>query len=93
MKGIRSGPHRLTASREESDGAFEPTRPFGELDGAFGPTRRRGELDGVLDPTRLFGELDCSFGYVIHFSRVFCFGTFFESVLKKLSYRSAIFRR
>ena len=42
MKGIRSGPRRLTASQEESDGAFEPTRPFGKLDGAFGPTRRRG---------------------------------------------------
>ena len=83
MKGIRSGPRRLTASREESDG---------ELDGAFSPTRRTGELDGVLSPTRPFGELDCSFGSVIRFSRVSCFGTFVESVWKKVSYGSEIFR-
>ncbi|KAF2532090.1 hypothetical protein F2Q70_00029380 [Brassica cretica] len=93
VKGTRSGPRRFTASREEVDGAFGPTRPFGELDGVFGPTRPFGELDGVLGPTRPVGELDCSFGFVIRFSRVFCFRTFVESVLKIFSYKNAIFRR
>ena len=37
-------------------------------------------------------ELDCLFGFVIHFSRVFCPGTFVESVSRKLSYKNAIFR-
>ncbi|WZZ78261.1 hypothetical protein YC2023_098833 [Brassica napus] len=38
-------------------------------------------------------ELDCLFGSVIHFSRVFCSGTFVESVSRKLSYRNTIFER
>ena len=35
--------------------------------------------------------LDCLFGSVIHFSRVFCSGTFVKSVSRKLSYRNTIF--
>ena len=38
-------------------------------------------------------ELNCVFGSVIHFSWVFCSGSFVESVLKKISYINAIFGR
>ncbi|KAF2580617.1 hypothetical protein F2Q68_00004555 [Brassica cretica] len=35
-------------------------------------------------------ELDCVFGSVIHFSRGSCSGAFFESVLRKRSYRNRV---
>ena len=102
-----NGRHKVRSTSPYGEsGGVGPTSPFSELDGALGPTRPFSavgptppfdELDSVFsvfgELNSMFGELECLFGSVIHFSRVFCSGTFVESVSRNLSYKNETFGR